>query len=75
MRFGTTRSQMYDAHKTARAHWDASGDHWSDQARIDHGETVWEPLDRAVGDALRAIDQLAVLFTQIRNECEYPGQL
>jgi hypothetical protein len=26
-----------------------------------------------VSDTLRAIDQLAVLFTQIRQECEYPG--
>ncbi|HEY2910408.1 MAG TPA: hypothetical protein VGI99_09180 [Gemmataceae bacterium] len=75
MRFGTTRSQMYDAQKTARAKWDASGDHWADQARRDHEEAVVEPLDRGVSDALRAIDQLAVLFTQIRTECEYPGQL
>jgi len=75
MRFGTTRSQIYDAQKTARAHWAATEDHWSDEVRIEHGESVWDPLDQTVGDTLRAIDQLAVLFAQIRNECEYPGQL
>ena len=75
MRFGTTRSQVYDAQKTARAHWQATADEWDDEVRREHGEVVWEPLDLTVGDALRAIDQLAVLFAQIRNECEYPGQL
>lgn len=75
MRFGTTRSQIYDAQKTARAHWAATEDEWSDAVRIEHAENVWEPLDHDVGDTLRAIDQLAVLFAQIRNECEYPGQL
>ena len=75
MRFGTTRSQIYDAQKTARAHWSATEDEWNDQVRRDHSEIVWEPLDLTVSDTLRAIDQLTVLFSQIRNECEYPGQL
>ena len=73
MRFGTTRSQIYDAQKTARAKWDAAADEWDDQVRRDHGEGVVDPLDRAVSDTLRAIDQLSVLFTQIRAECEFPG--
>ena len=75
MRFGTTRSQIYDAQKTARAHWSATGDEWDDEVRFAHAEVVWEPIDQTVGDTLRAIDQLSVVFTQIRNECVYPGQL
>jgi hypothetical protein len=75
VRFGTTRSQIYDAQKTARAKWDSTEDDWSDEVRTEHGEKVWEPLERNVSDTLRAIDQLAVLFSQIRGECEYPGQL
>ena len=73
MRFGTTRSQIYDAQKTAQSHWAATTDVWDDDARRDHEEAVWEPLDRTVSDALRAIDQLTVVFAQIRGECEYPG--
>ena len=73
MRFGATRSQMYDAQKTAHAKWDATQDVWSDEVRRGHGETVIEPLDMAVSDALRAIDQLTTLFTQIRHDCEFPG--
>ena len=73
MRFGATRSQIYDAQKTARARWAATEDVWDDQVRREHGETLWEPLDQNVSEALRAIDLVAVLFTQIRRECEYPG--
>ena len=71
MRFGTTRSQIYDAQKTARAKWDATGDEWDDHVRREHGEAIVEELDKYVSDTLRAIDQLATLFTQIRQECEY----
>jgi hypothetical protein len=73
MRFGATRSQIYDAQKTARARWAATEDAWDDAVRREHGETVWEPLDAEVSDTLRAIDLVAVLFTQIRRECEYLG--
>ncbi|AMV25409.1 hypothetical protein VT84_13490 [Gemmata sp. SH-PL17] len=71
MRFGATRSQIYDAQKTARAKWNETFTSWDDAVHQEHEERVVEPLDRAVSDALRAIDQLAVLFTQIRQECEF----
>ena len=71
MRFGTTRSQIYDAQKTARAKWDATGDDWDDMVRREHGENVVEELDKNVSEILRTIDQIATLFTQIRQECEY----
>ncbi|AWM37636.1 hypothetical protein GobsT_43660 [Gemmata obscuriglobus] len=73
MKFGATRSQIYDAQKTARAKWDETFTSWDDQVHREHEEKVVEPLDHAVSDALRAIDQLAVLFTQIRLECEFPS--
>ena len=73
MRFGTTRSQIYDAQKSARAKWHATGDEWDDEVRRRHDEEVVEPLDAAVSDTLRAIDQLAVMFVQMRQECEFPG--
>lgn len=75
MRFGTTRSQIYDAQKTAQAHWYATAEEWDDAVRHEHAENVWHPLDQTVSEALAAIDQLTVLFTQVRHECEYPGDL
>lgn len=73
MRFGSTRSQIYDAQKTARARWEAVLTDWDDGVRREHGEKVVDELDRAVSDALRAIDQLATLFVQVRQECEFTG--
>ena len=71
MKFGSCRSQLYDAQKTARAKWESLGDVWDDTARRDFEEKLWAPLDQRVADMLRAIDQVAVLFTQVRSECEY----
>ena len=71
MRFGATRSQIYDDQKTARAKWDAATTEWDDPVTREHLEQVVEPLDKEVSETLRAIDQLAVLFTQIRQECEF----
>jgi hypothetical protein len=75
MRFGATRSQIYDSQKTARAKWEATADHWDDHVRQEFHDNTFEPLDKTVTDVLRAIDQVSVLFTQIRTECEYPGEL
>lgn len=71
MKFGATRSQLYDAQKTARARWDSTAELWHDDSRREFEEQVWAPLDRQVSDVLRAVDQLAVLFTQVRQECEF----
>lgn len=71
MRFGASRSQLYDAQKVARYHWDGTEEAWADTARKDFDEKTWMPLDRAVSDVLRAIDQLSVQFAQIRQDCEF----
>ncbi len=73
MRFGSSRSQLYDAQKTARARWDGTEEFWADAARKDFDESTWQPMDRTVSDLLRAVDQLSVLFAQIRQDCEYPS--
>lgn len=73
MRVGANRSQLFDAQKSARARWQTLQDVWDDVARREFEETTWLPLDQHVSELLRAIDQLSVLFTQIRNECEFPG--
>jgi hypothetical protein len=71
MRFGASRSQLYDAQKTARVKWDGICEVWSDSARLEFAEKTWEPLDRAVSDYLRAVDQLSTQFAGIRAECEF----
>lgn len=70
MRVGATRSQIYDAQKSARGQWEQVQLVWDDAVRREFSETTWEPLDQMVSDALRAIDQLSTLFNQVRRECE-----
>jgi hypothetical protein len=73
MKFGTTRSQIYDAQKSANAKWRATEDDWDDAVRREHGEQVVDELDKAVSETLRAVDLISTLFNQIRQECEFPG--
>jgi hypothetical protein len=71
MKFGASRSQLYDAQKTARAKWDFVLDVWTDSRKTEFEEKTWAPLDAQVGEYLRAVDQLAVIFTQVRSECAF----
>jgi hypothetical protein len=71
MRFGASRSQLYDAQKSARGRWDAVGEVWSDSAARDFGEQVWQPFDDHVSELLKAIDAMTVVFTQVRQDCEF----
>jgi len=71
MKFGASRSQLYDAQKTARARWDAATQSWDDDARRRHAEAVVEPLDDLVTHVLRAVDQLGVLFAGLRQAVEF----
>ena len=71
MRFGASRSQIYDAQKTARAKWDQVLDVWTDSTKTEFANAIWEPLDARVSEFLRAVDQLAVIFSHVRSECEF----
>ena len=74
MKFGASRSQLYDAQKTARARWELATETWSDDAKAQHEEKVWLPWDDGASKVLRAVDQLSVLFVQVRQECEYTDE-
>lgn len=73
MRFGTNRSQLYDAQKVARAKWELTQDAWDDAARAEFDEQTWQPLDKAVSDVLEAVDLLSALIAQVRADCEFPS--
>ena len=57
MRFGTTRSQIYDAQKSARAKWDATQDEWDDEIARDvapGADTPPLPVGTELADPARA---------------------
>jgi len=71
MKFGASRSQLYDSQKTARLRWDSTEETWTDVTRQEFEEQLWTPLDQHVSNVLRAVDQLTSLFAQVRQECEF----
>jgi hypothetical protein len=71
MKFGASRSQLYDAQKTVRAKWDFVQEVWTDSTKVEFEEKTWVPLDQLVSEYLRAVDQLAVIFSQVRAECAF----
>lgn len=75
MTFGGGRGKLDDARQTAIARWEAVGEQWSDQTRREHEAEVVVPLNDAVVDLLRAVDQLAGVFTSARRDCEFDPTL
>ena len=71
MKFGASRSQLYDAQKTARARWEVATETWDDDARRRHEETLVEPLDQLVSHVLRAVDQLGAVFADVRQSVAF----
>ena len=71
MKFGAHRGLLYDAQKSAHARWESTEEVWHDSARQEFERQIWEPMDDLIAENLRAIDQLAVIFSQVRQDCEY----
>lgn len=71
MKFGSSRSRLDDAQLTARARWDEAAETWGDAVRREFERDVWVPLDDHVSAVLRAVDQLTLIFTQVRDDCEF----
>jgi hypothetical protein len=70
MRVDAGRGKLYDALKVIRSRWDDVEPHWTDAVRNEFEEKIFDPMVHLTEDALRAIDRLSQIFTQVRNECE-----
>jgi uncharacterized protein YukE len=64
------RGKLYDGQKTLRARWTELEDVWRDAIAREFDERVWQPLDQQTSELLRAIDRLAQIFHQARQECQ-----
>ncbi len=69
MYFGSGTSKLRHALKTLRSQWDQTQDGWNDQVRRDFEEKRLAPLDSQVSSTMRAMDQLAELFSKIYRDC------
>jgi hypothetical protein len=70
MTLHTGRSKLLDAVKVLGIRWEAARDGWDDAAGRDFEEKYVEPIGPQVQSAVRAIDRLATVISQMRHECE-----
>ncbi|MFN4258895.1 MAG: hypothetical protein ACK4RK_06325 [Gemmataceae bacterium] len=69
MSLGTGRSRLYASLEALRHRWQQTQELWTDSVRRDFEENHWEPLEQQVVDVLHAIDQLAQVLAQAKQEC------
>jgi hypothetical protein len=70
MTLTTGRTKLLEAYKTLLVRWEETRDGWGDQAGQEFEAEYWEPIGPQVQAALRAIDRLAAVLSQMRHECE-----
>jgi len=70
MTLHTGRSKLLDAVKVLSLRWEAARDGWDDTAGRDFEKRHVEPIAPQVQTAVRAIDRLATVISQMRHECE-----
>jgi hypothetical protein len=64
------RSKLYSSLKTLLARWDVTVPYWQDAMRLQFEEQLLAPLQLQTEQALSAIDQLAVVLSLMRRDCE-----
>ena len=70
MTMTTGRTKLLESYKSLQARWDETRDAWGDTACREFEQAYWEPIGPHVQAALRAIDRLAAVLSQMRQECE-----
>ena len=70
MTLTTGRAKLVEALKVLNVRWEAARDGWDDLAGREFEEAHVEPITPQVHAAVRAIDRLAVIISQMRHECE-----
>jgi hypothetical protein len=65
----TGRYQLYSSWKTLQERWAETDRYWRDAVRRQFEEQYWVPLEPAVLGTLIAVDRLAQVLVQARNDC------
>ncbi|MCS7047233.1 MAG: hypothetical protein NZO58_12820 [Gemmataceae bacterium] len=63
------RNRIYKEFEVLRLRWEAAQLTWQDVVRHEFTEQYWNPLDQAVLTTLGALDRLAPVLAQARQEC------
>ncbi len=69
MDISTDRAKLHNQMKDLAVRWEDVKAGWDDGVRREFEEEHWEVLAMRVQAALRAMDQLATVMTQLRHDC------
>jgi hypothetical protein len=70
MRLTGSKAALNDATRRILADWARTRDHWLDRKAVEFERTYFADLNERVTVALRAIDDLDKLLTEIHNDCD-----
>ncbi len=60
---------MFSEFEALRVHWERTQSVWQDVVRQEFAQEHWQPLDTLVLNALSAMDLIAPVISQVRQEC------
>ncbi len=63
------RNRLFKEFETLRLRWEEAQLTWQDVVRQEFTDQHWKPLDLAVLTALGAMDRLAPILVQVRQDC------
>jgi hypothetical protein len=69
MSLDASRYRLFREFETLRERWQKTQVLWQDVVRRQFDDEYWKPLDAAVLTALGAMDRLAPIMTQVRQDC------
>jgi hypothetical protein len=69
MSLNSASVELTDGMKTLGGVWDETRAVWDDAVALDFEQRFWTPLEAQTGDAVGAMDRLAVVLAQVRREC------
>jgi hypothetical protein len=64
------RVTIYKEFEALKHRWNDTGSIWKDVVRQDFEKDKWSPMEAAVLATLSALDRLAPVLVQIREDCD-----
>ena len=69
MSLDASRYRLFREFETLRERWEQTRSSWQDVVRQEFNEEHWRHLDAAVLTCLGAMDRIAPIMTQVRQDC------
>jgi len=68
------RTSIFKEFETLRRSWAESEAIWKDTVRLEFAKDKWRPLETSVLTCLSALDRIAPVLVQVREDCSSRSQ-